>query len=517
MKINFRKQISTFVLVSLILSQLFLGGNILFTPKVAKAQLAGLATVPTADIPTIYERIAIGIARGILEKFTESFLTRFTNRLVDKYKIRNYLYYDRVLTNYYLNRYIADNITDPDLRDIYSLMERAYVSGQPTGTTNAPDPRAALIPRLNAAIAKAYINKGGLDKSKIYKPSAFASDKEYFAYTQAYFSNPEGFTAQNLNTEFGEFQSSATSASQLEILVGNSLKSGRIIGGTCKGATTTSATSGNPNVSPAACSAAGGTWQQSAVDQARSFIDNPAIFVQNHLDAAIKQHFNNLYNPTTDFWTQIGKSFGRFIWTQLGLDRSGGTLSDSPTVYFGEDYGDPNATAGTIALKEGEIDIDGDGIVDGIDYTNDGVIDICSYGGSPPSNCAGSATIINPPTQEEIGCENIPPETIPDSLLADIQAERAKYGPTPTGDEVGALLNAVAWNNRDDGWGLSRKDSGSFVNSPAGPIAGDILHHQPSNIIFDVLIGWEETADPAWQCVGFMTDPNRPWVAPVQP
>ncbi|HEX9502789.1 MAG TPA: hypothetical protein VF974_00510 [Patescibacteria group bacterium] len=437
MKAKLSKLITGAILAILIATQVT--GGILIAPKTAQA------VFPTIDIRWVAERIGIGIARGVLERFTEQFLTRFTNKLVDKYKIRNYLYYDRVLTDYYLNRYIADNITDPDLRDVYSLMERAAITGQPTGTTGGINPSKALIPRLNKAINKAYTNRGGIDPQKIYNPSSFNSDREYFAAAQAYFSNPPSFTEQNLQGEFGAFQSSATSASQLEILAGKGIKNGRIIGGSCKGGIPSNQVTpgippgqlpgtvvplptppggaynpnmlsplasilnklgiikvasaqavADPNTSPAACKAGGGEWQASLVDQARSFIDNPTAFIEKNLDAAISQHFNNLYNPSTDFWTQVGKSFGKFIWNQLGLDKTGGVLTDSPNVYAGTDYGDPNATTPAPGqLSPGDIDIDGDGIADAVSYSGTGIIDHCIFGGTPPNNCIGSATILN--------------------------------------------------------------------------------------------------------------------------
>lgn len=105
----------------------------------------------------------------------------------------------------------------------------------------------------------------------------------------------------------------------------------------------------------------------------------------------------------------------------------------------------------------------------------------------------------------------------PASLLSDVQAERGKYGPRPSAAELGQLLNAVAWNNRAAGWGLSRKDFGNYCPSPAGSIACDILHHQPTNTLYDVLAAAGEASTPQWVLVPYHNNPNRPWVAPVQP
>ena len=90
----------------------------------------------------------------------------------------------------------------------------------------------------------------------------------------------------------------------------------------------------------------------------------------------------------------------------------------------------------------------------------------------------------------------------PLSLLSDVQAERAKYGAIVQDAELGALLNAVAWKNRDAGWGLSRKDFGEQCSSPVGQIACDILYHKPSNTIFDVLYAAGEVSTPTWDALG---------------
>ena len=112
----------------------------------------------------------------------------------------------------------------------------------------------------------------------------------------------------------------------------------------------------------------------------------------------------------------------------------------------------------------------------------------------------------------------------PANLLADVEAERAKYGPTMTNHECVALCNAVAWKNRAASWGISGKQTGNYgVRQPDGVKAAvDILHHRDSNIIVDCLIsagseGVPGPATPGWIVHGEMTDPSRPWVAPIDP
>lgn len=83
--------------------------------------------------------------------------------------------------------------------------------------------------------------------------------------------------------------------------------------------------------------------------------------------------------------------------------------------------------------------------------------------------------------------------------------------------ELGIMLNTVAWKNKDAGWGLSYKASGSFCPSPAGNIACDILYYKPNNSLYDVLISWDTTATPTWNKLGPNTNGARPWMPPVQP
>ena len=116
---------------------------------------------------------------------------------------------------------------------------------------------------------------------------------------------------------------------------------------------------------------------------------------------------------------------------------------------------------------------------------------------------------------------NTPPMPMPDSLAADVARVRARVNGLPTPEQLGQMLNEVAWQHRDKGWGLSRKNGGNRVPFPGGgTIAADILHHKPTDTLWDVFnaaTGDGATAAPAWGQTEHHHDPDRPWVAPVQP
>lgn len=105
-----------------------------------------------------------------------------------------------------------------------------------------------------------------------------------------------------------------------------------------------------------------------------------------------------------------------------------------------------------------------------------------------------------------------------ENLLSSVQAARARYGATLTDDECAALCNAVAWQHRATGWGLSRKTSGTRGRLPNGTeVAHDILHYQPTNTLVDVLTAAGAASTPTWNPVGPPQSADRTWVAPVDP
>lgn len=93
----------------------------------------------------------------------------------------------------------------------------------------------------------------------------------------------------------------------------------------------------------------------------------------------------------------------------------------------------------------------------------------------------------------------------------------ARY-PRPLTDVARAqILNRVAYIHRDEGWGVSGKPTERHILHVDGEtwIAEDILHHRPSNRLFDVIRGTDEAI--VWQDKGEPVTPDRIWVAPVTP
>lgn len=106
------------------------------------------------------------------------------------------------------------------------------------------------------------------------------------------------------------------------------------------------------------------------------------------------------------------------------------------------------------------------------------------------------------------------------AIVASLHEERAHYGATMSDEECVELINAVAWKHRADGWGLSGKDFGTHgVRYDGAQVAHDILHHRPTNRIWDVLgaAGAASTPPSSLGPGGPPPGSNRPWVAPIVP
>lgn len=112
-----------------------------------------------------------------------------------------------------------------------------------------------------------------------------------------------------------------------------------------------------------------------------------------------------------------------------------------------------------------------------------------------------------------------PEPSMPDSLLSTVEAVRAKYPTPPSPDQLGLMLNEIAWTHRAEGWGLNLKPAGNSCPQPRTGvrIAVDILHHQPTDTIWDCFRDAGGTTEPTWHEAEPHGDPARVWVAPVAP
>ena len=468
------KTIATIILAVFISVQVLTIGSILLIPKPAKATYPNITLV---DVWQTVEKILKGIAVRLATNIANRYLTAFVNKIVDKYKIKNFLYYDQILTNNLLTNYIRDKVRDPDLLQVYTLLNAAFITGQPTGLSGQPPSNTALIPQIKQAIYKVYLGRGGIPTETINNPLGY-STTNYYGAAALYYMNGPGYLERNMQGQFGAFQSEATTAAQLEIIVGKGLKNGRIIGGRCsllqsKNIGTPIKSNGNINTSPDACRQAGGTWQPGIVDQARSFIDNPTAFIEPWLHNSIGRIIDNNYDAN-NIWTQIGELLGNFLYNQLFLNDSRGvTLNEDVQPYVPEDG---NLILGT------PIDLDGDGITDGYDDTGDGQPDRCVFGGA-----AGAPNVAGPPCKGSKEATEVPPEGGPCAGIPaltryqdDLEAAEDEVNSTNPGgvadalntdDNARAYLDEVAAVLEEQGLNATT----DVLNGNGNPSHGDLI------------------------------------------
>ena len=112
------------------------------------------------------------------------------------------------------------------------------------------------------------------------------------------------------------------------------------------------------------------------------------------------------------------------------------------------------------------------------------------------------------------------------NLLSDLEAARAKYGATISHEQAAKILDTVAWNHKNENWGLLSKPDGN--NCPVGstPVACDILINKDSGIIYDVFndspgicngISVAAPSKPQWNANDLNTDDVSRWMAPIDP
>src|SRR3989344_2877994 len=134
MKMIFRKIAIGLVLISLVGGQFFV-----IKPKPAEA-LFGVGdftfNTEVANWYDVFKDIGLGAAERIAISYANKYLQRFVSQVVDKYRIKSYMYYNQVLSGYYLNKVIYDKTDDPDLRAIYGLLARD-LNSRATVTTSS--------------------------------------------------------------------------------------------------------------------------------------------------------------------------------------------------------------------------------------------------------------------------------------------------------------------------------------------------------------------------------------------
>ena len=104
-------------------------------------------------------------------------------------------------------------------------------------------------------------------------------------------------------------------------------------------------------------------------------------------------------------------------------------------------------------------------------------------------------------------------------MLEDIQRARARYGATCTDDQCVEICNEVAWLHRGEGYGLSRKESGTRGRRSDGQqCCHDVIMLRDGSY-WDILGAAGGASVPQWQAQpsGTITDPARGWVAPIRP
>jgi hypothetical protein len=398
--IKFQKIFASTIIGTMIVVQVLSISSALLIPKPAEASF--LPGIPDLEVivGNLYDMAkdaGVAALKQVAIRYANTFLTRFINQLQEKYKIRNYLYYDQVLTNYYLSGYIRDKIADPDLRQIYSLLEAGYITGTYTGLNNQPNPNNALLVKLKNKIHQRYLDAGGIPTESITNPPADISNEDYYNQARLWSFSPTSFFEQDTGSQFAGVFMQASTASQLETIAGQTLKAGRVLSGTCTTGPGTPPIDLTQYTIEETCKAIGGVWKPSALNQVRDFINNPAGVIDKLMTSAINHLTDNQFDPN-NYSAAIGSLIGDFLFNKLS-DLGKDTLTEYPNTYTPDKGTGINPTLGAI-------DLDNDGVTDAYDTNADGQPDICVYGGSnggsgPPCRTSSDAALPVPATPQE--------------------------------------------------------------------------------------------------------------------
>jgi hypothetical protein len=209
------KSISTFVLSVMIMAQVLFVGNVLLMPKPAQAFSGLVIQLLFFGMPMTQQRRLHCSAKTIALRFVDGFLTRFMDKVVEKYKIRNFVYYDQVLSDYYLVNYIHDKVSDPDLRNIFCLLDSTYVAGNNTGYSGY-NPNNAIIPQLKRKINELYLAKGVSQLTQFIIRHPICQTQVILVLLKMILIILPGNTENRLMAQFGNSQAATSTAAQLE-------------------------------------------------------------------------------------------------------------------------------------------------------------------------------------------------------------------------------------------------------------------------------------------------------------
>lgn len=378
--LTIKRKIVSVMLVVFIASNVAVVFNALLLPKPAEA-FFGQITVELKSLWQNKDKIIAAALGRVAHNYVDKYVTEFVNKMVTKYKIRNFLYYDQILTNYYLTNYIRDYVDDPELREVLLLLDENLTASE------------SVMAEVRLKIDKYYRKAGGIPSEYVYNPPSYISDAAYFDMAQQYFQNTENGTEQLLIAERARLQAQASTAAKLEIMVGNGLKAGRESEGKCNFPAAEAASGGIPTIGSTSfgyqtretCVAAKGTWQSNPdyVANLKSLINQPTFEIDKRIQSAIDKIFDIKLDPENAKWTKFGNALGDLLFGSLQLKKAGGVLEEGGTY-----------TPYNLNADVREVDVDKDGIPEGQDANNDNIPDSCYHGGAgtAASPCVNSST-----------------------------------------------------------------------------------------------------------------------------